>query len=108
MGFDGILTSVFIPFEISPDTNLMKKTLRTVEIRRHAKCHRREGEEKKKIIYLVLVTFLEGWINSVPLESVSHCFLTAEVCWPTSLNLFALNPSRIEIFWSAQTFQMVF
>lgn len=25
MGFDGILTSVFIPLEISPDTNLMKK-----------------------------------------------------------------------------------
>lgn len=35
MGFDGILTSVFIPRKISPDTNLMKKkTLRTVKIRR--------------------------------------------------------------------------
>lgn len=33
MGFDGILTSVFIPLEISPDANLMKKH-RTAEIRR--------------------------------------------------------------------------
>lgn len=32
MGFDGILTSVFIPLEISPDANLMKKH-RTAEIR---------------------------------------------------------------------------
>lgn len=56
MGFDGILTSVFIPLEISPDKNLMKKkTLRAVEIRRHAKYHRSD-EAGKEIIYL-------GWVH---------------------------------------------
>lgn len=59
MGFDGILTSVFIPLEISPDTNLMKK--HSEQWRLDVMPGVTERRETSSLWF-----FLEGGISTVP------------------------------------------